>query len=172
MAQTLARHIYQPAAVWVLCSYHRGKNQCDFLMRSNLNNTAFKDHGTFSCVRSQCNSWAHTNTLPTINSPRGQITINYKYTCNRSNMVYVIKWSTSGETGRRMWDQFREHLRSTRQTTDLQLGQHFSLPGHNSGFDSGFWDTLNRHCFKARMIFQHKTLHAGCLNGLCLPINS
>ena len=115
---------------------------------------------------------------PTINTPEGHITINFKYTCTSYNVVYLIKCHTCnnvyiGETGRRLGDRFREHLRSTRQTNnDLPLGRHFASPGHASTdmlvsvIHSGFRDTPNRHLFEARMIFKHKPSHPGGLNTL------
>ena len=170
------RDIYQP--VGVLCAYRREKNLRDSLVRSHLNNTtaSVEDRGTFPCGRSRCNTCAHTNASPTINTPGGHITINSKYTCTSDNVVYLIKCRTCnkvyiGETGRRLGDRFREHLRSTRQTnTDLPVGRHFASPGHAltdmlvSVIRSGFLDTQDRRCFEARMIFKHKTLHPRGLN--------
>ena len=102
--------------------------------------------------------------------------INSKYTCISHNVVYVIKCRTCnkiyiGETGRRLGDRFRGHLRSTRQTnTDLPVGRHFASPRHActdmlvSVIRTGFRDTQDRRRFEARMIFKHKTLHPGGLN--------
>ena len=170
------RDIYQP--VRVLCAYRRDKNLRDSLVRSHLNSTtaSVEDRGTFPCGRSRCNTCAHTNASPTINTPGGHITINTKYTCTSDNVVYLIKCRTCnkvyiGETGRRLGDRFREHLRSTRQTnTDLPVGRHFASLGHASTamlvsvIRSGFRDTQDRRRFEAGMIFKHKTLHPGGLN--------
>ena len=147
-------------------------------MRSHLNDTtaSVEDRGTFPCGRPWCNTCTHTNTSPTINTPGRHITINSRYTCTSYNVVYVIKCRTCSkvyirETGRRLGDRFREHLRSTRQSnTDLPVGRHCALPGHASTdmlvsvIHSGFRDTQNRRLFEARMIFKHKTLHPGGLN--------
>ena len=80
-------------------------------------------------------------------------------------MIYI------GQTGRRLGDRFREHLRSTRQTnTDLPVGRRFTSPRHAyidmlvSVIRSGFRDTQDRRRFEAKMIFKHKTLHPGGLN--------
>ena len=128
--------IYQPLRV--LCAYRRDLR--DSLVRSHLNDTtaSVEDRGTFPCGRSRCNTCAHTNASPTINTPGGYVTINSKYTCTSYNVVYLIKCRTCnkvyiGETGRRLGDRFREHFRSTRQTnTDLPVGRHFASPGHAS----------------------------------------
>ena len=59
---------------------------------------------------------------------------NSKYTCFSKNVVYAINCRTCnkmyiGETGRRLGDRFREHLRST----DLPVGCHFTVPDHSVG---------------------------------------
>ena len=168
--------IYRPLRV--LYAYRRDNNLRDSLVRSHLNETtvSVEDRGTFPCGRPRCNTCAHTNASPTINTPGGHITINFKYTCTSNNVVYVIECRTCdkvyiGETGRRLGDRFREHFRSTRQSnTDLPVGRHFALPGPASidmlvsVIHSGFRDTQNRRLFQARMIFKHKTLHPGGLN--------
>ena len=170
------RDIYEP--VRILCSYRRDTNLRDSLVRSHLNTISVsgEDRGTFPCGRSRCNTCTHTNASPTINTPGGCITITSRYTCISQNVVYVIKCCTCnriyiGETGRRLGDRFREHLRSTRQAnTDLPVGRHFTSPSHActdmlvSVIRSGFRDAQDRRRFEARMIFKHKTLHPGGLN--------
>ena len=76
-----------------------------------------------------------------------------------------------GETGRRLGDRIREHLRSTRlSASDLPVGRHFASPGHTSQdmlvsvIRLGFRNATNRRSFKARMIFRHRTLHLDGLN--------
>ena len=164
--------------VRVLCAYRRDTDLRDSLVRSHLNNitASDEDRGTFPCGRSRCNTCAHTSASPTINTPGGCITINSKYTCISHNVVYVITCRTCnkiyiGETGRRLGDRFREHLRSTRQTnTDLPVGRHFASPRHActdmlvSVIRTCFRDTQDRRRFEARMIFKHKSLHPGGLN--------
>ena len=125
-----------------------------------------KGKGTFPYGRSRCNTCAHTNASPTINTPGKHITINSKYTCASYNVVYLIRCRTCnkiyiGETGRRLGDRLREHLRSTRQTnTHLPIGRHFASPRHGSAdvsvIRSGFRDTQDRRRFEARMILNTK----------------
>ena len=162
------RDIYEP--VRILCSYRRDTNLRESLVRSHLNTISVSDEdgGTFPCGRSRCNTCTHTNASPTINTPGGCITITSRYICISQNVVYVIKCRTCkeiyiGETGRRLGDRFREHLRSTRQTnTDLPVGRHFASPSHActdmlvSVIRSGFRDALDRRRLEARMIFKHK----------------
>ena len=71
------------------------------------------------------------------------------------------------ETGRRLGDRFRGHLRSTRlPDTDLPVGRHFTSPRHSVGnkimvvsvISSGCRSPTQRRSFKTRMIFRHRTL--------------
>ena len=58
--------------------------------------------------------------------------------CQRECGQYAVKCHAchkicNGETGRRLGDRFREHLRSTRlPDSDLHVGGHFASPGHTS----------------------------------------
>ena len=69
-------------------------------------------------------------------APWSYFCINSKCTCISHNVVYVIKCRTCnkiyiGQTGRRLGDRFRDHLRSTWQTnTDLPVGRHLATPLH------------------------------------------
>ena len=67
------------------------------------------------------------------------------------------------DSGRRLGDHSREHLRSTRLSdTDLPVGRHFTSPGHSVGdvlvfvIRSGFRSPTERRSFEARMIFRHQ----------------
>ena len=168
--------IFQP--VRILSAYRRDGNLRDSLVRSTLNSTTVvdDDRGTFPCGRSRCNTCTFTNVSAFLDSPGGRITINDKFTCTSNNVVYVIKCRVCnklyiGETGRRLGDRFREHLRSTRTTnTDLPVALHFTSHGHStedmlvSAIRSGFQSTLDRRRFEAKLIFIHRTLHPGGLN--------
>ena len=136
----------------------------DSLIRSALNNTTVTNEarGTFPCSRTRCNTCAHTNASASIATPGGHITVQSKYTCVSENVMYAIKCRTCnklyiGETGRRLGDRFREHLRSTRLSgTYLPIGRHFT--GHSIGdmlvsvIRSGFRSPTERRSFEARMI--------------------
>ena len=168
--------IFQPLRI--LSAYRRDGNLRDSLVRSTLNSTTVvdDDRGTFPCGRSRCNTCTHTNVSAFVDSPGGRITINDKFTCTSNNVVYVIKCRVCnklyiGETGRRLGDRFREHLRSTRTTnTDLPVARRFTSHGHStedmlvSAIRSGFQSTLDRRRFEAKLIFKHRTLHPGGLN--------
>ena len=168
--------IFQPLRV--LCAYRRDSNLRDSLVRSALDNTTVTNEarGTFPCSRTRCNKCAHTNASASIATPGGHITVQSKYTCVGENVVYAIKCRICnklfiGETGRRLGDRFREHLRSTRLSgTDLPVGRHFTSPGYSIGdmlvsvIRSGFRSPTERRSFEARMIFRHRTLQPAGLN--------
>ena len=111
-----------------------------------------------------------------VDTPGGRITFTSKYTCVSENVVYAIKCHPChkiyiGETGSRLGDRFKEHLRSTRLPgSDLPVGRHFASPGHTTWdmlvpvIRSGFRDATDRRSFEARMIFRHRTLQPGGLN--------
>ena len=85
----------------------------------------------------------------------------------RHHQLRIYFSSYTGEIRRRLADIFREHLRSTRNTTDLPVGRHFTSTGHNvivSMTQLGFGDTLERRRGDARIIFKYKTLHPRELN--------
>ena len=168
--------IFRPLRI--LCACRRDTNLRDSLVRSSFNDAtaASVDRGTFPCGRTRGNTCAHTNASSSIDNPGGRITVHDKYTCTSSNVVYLIRCRACGkvyigETGRRLGDRFREHLRSTRLTdTDLPVGRHFASSGHSvedmsvSVIRSGFQSTLDRRRFEAKAIFQHRTLHPEGLN--------
>ena len=117
-----------------------------------------------------------THHLVLIPAPGAVLLSTTSIACTSSNVVYLIRCRACGkvyigETGRRLGDRFREHLRSTRLTdTDLPVGRHFASSGHSvkdisvSVIRSGFQSTLERRRFEAKAIFQHWTLHPEGLN--------
>ena len=116
----------------------------------------------------QVQNYPPTNALPIVNSVVGLITVNSKYTCTCSNVVYLIKCHAYsriciGETGRCLRDRFSEHLHFTRQTNndlELPVGRHFALPGHDTDdmlvpvIRSGFQDPMDRRpCTAVQCLF-------------------
>ena len=123
---------------------------------------------------------AHTNSSASLTTLGGHIRSLSKYTCFSKNVVYAINCRTCNkmyieETGRRLGDRLREHLRSTRlPDTDLPVGCHFTSPDHSVGdmlvsmIRSGFQSPTERDSFEARMIFGYRTLQPA---GLQLYLN-
>ena len=110
------KHIFQP--VHILCAYHRDNTLRDILVKNSLQTTGPTDgeSGTFPCGRPRCVTCAHTNPSQTLDSPGGQLRFEDKFSCTTRNVVYVIScYKCSklyiGETGRRLGDSFREHIR-------------------------------------------------------------
>ena len=169
------KDIFQP--VRILCAYRRDNNLRDILVKSSLQTTGPTDgeSGTFPCGRPRCVTCAHTNPSQTLDTPGGQLRFEDKFTCTTSNLIYVLSCRKCsklyiGETGRRLGDRFREHIRSVGANTDLPVGKHFSSPGHSVGdvlvsvICAGFRTTMVRRSMEARLIFRHKTLQPNGMN--------
>ena len=73
-------------------------------------------------------------------------------------MIYI------GETGKRLGDRFREHIRSVSVNTDLPIGEHFASLGHSmnnmlvSVICVVFRTTTVRCSIETRLIFRQQTL--------------
>ena len=93
-----------------------------------------RQSGTFPCDRPCCVTYAHFNASRTSRHPgwsteiRSQVHLHdQQFSCHKFSTLYV------GETGRRLGDRFREHIRSVGANTDPSVdkhGKHFSSPGH------------------------------------------
>ena len=156
--------IFQPLRI--LCAYRRDINLRDSLVRSTLNGTTAtnEDRGTFPCALLHATPACTRTHRPLLIPPEDALWSNLSVSVSAktwfmpSNAIpeYI------GETGRRLGDRFREHLRSTRLTdTDFPVGRHFASPGHTaedmlvSVIRSGFSSTTHRRSVEARMIFKH-----------------
>ena len=99
------------------------------------------------------------------NRPVSTTIVAYAIKCHACHKIYI------GETGTRLGDRCREHLRSTRlPDSDRPVGCYFASSGHRtqetlvSVIRSGFRDATDRRSFEARMILRHRTLHHNGLN--------
>ena len=111
-----------------------------------------------------------TKVTASIVTPGGHVTVEFKYTCVRENVVCAIKCRTFnkayiGKTGRRLGDRLREHIHFTRLSdTDLPVGHHFTSPGHRIGdmlvsvIRFGFRSTTEKRSFEASVILRHQIL--------------
>ena len=120
-----------------LISLKRDKNLGNFLVRS-----AFKFNnkpGTFTCKRTRCKTCPFISNTVNISGPNRSVKVTDHFTCISSNVIYCITWTLCkkiyiGETGRRLADRFREHLRDPKQNnTDASkpVARHFNLPNHS-----------------------------------------
>ena len=95
-------------------SFKRDKNLGKFLVRS-----AFKSDnqpGAFKCTRTRCKTCPFISNMVKISEPNRCVKITDHFTCIFANVIYCItctlcKKTYIGETGRRLADRFREHLR-------------------------------------------------------------
>ena len=97
-----------------LVSFKRDKNVGNFLVRSSFQTN--DQSGTFKCARSRCKTCPFIHNAEKISGPKGPIKITDHFTCTSANVIYCITCTYCNklyisETGRRLGDQFREHLR-------------------------------------------------------------
>ena len=94
------------------------------------------DHsGTFKCACSRCNTCPFIHNVEKISGPKRSIKIIDHFTCTCANVIYCITCTYCnklyiGETGRRLGDRFREHLRDVeRNDKDASklAARHFNL---------------------------------------------
>ena len=118
-------------------SFKRDKNTGNFLVRSSFQTN---DHsGTFKCTRSRCNTCPFIHNVEKISGPKRSIKITDHFTCTSANVIYCITCTYCnklyiGETGRRLGDRFREHLRDVeRNDKDASklAARHFNLPNRS-----------------------------------------
>ena len=95
-------------------SFKCDKNIGNPLVRSSFQTN---DHsGTFKCARSRCNTCPFIHNVERILGPKRSIKITDHFTCTCANVIYCVTCTYCnklyiGETGRRLGDRFREHLR-------------------------------------------------------------
>ena len=104
--------------------------------------------GTFKCARSRCKNCPFVQNADKISGPKQSVKITDRFTCTSANVIYCIictlcKKLYIGETGRRLGDRFREHLRDG--TTDSRKNLEQTLI-----FQIG---TLNPHGINERFSF-------------------
>ena len=108
----------------LLIWFKRDKNIGKFLVRSSFQTN--DQSGTFKCARSQCTTWSFIHNEEKISGPKRSIKITDHFTCTSANVIYCITCTYCnklyiGETGRRLGDRFREHLRDMTRTHPNQL---------------------------------------------------
>ena len=113
-----------------------------------------------------------------ISGPNRSVKVTDHFTCISTNVIYCItctlcKKSYMGETGRRLADRFREHLRDAEQNnTDVSkpVARHFNLPNHSHynmticGLSLHHGNTESRKNLEQKLIFQLGTLSPHGIN--------
>ena len=128
------KHIF---SLPLLISFKRDKNIGSLLVRS-----AFKSEnqpGTSKCKRTCCKTCPFISNLVKISGPNRSAKITDHLTCISVNVIYCITCTLCkkiyiGETGRRLADRFREHLRDVgKKDTDASkpVAGHFNVPNHS-----------------------------------------
>ena len=152
------------------------KNIGNFLVRS-----AFKSEnqqGTFKCTGTPCKTCPSISNMVKISGPNLCIKITDYFTCISANVIYCInstlyKKIYIGETGRRLADCFRKHLRDVgKNDTDASkpFAHHSYLPNHSHhnmticGLSLHHRNTERRKKSPKKVIFQLGTLYPQGIN--------
>ena len=101
-----------------LISFKRDKNIGNFLVRSAFQTS--NRPGTFKCARARCKTCPFICNVKKLSGPKRSIKITDHFTCTSTNVIYCITCTLCkklyiGETGRRLGDRFREHLRDVEE---------------------------------------------------------
>ena len=159
-----------------LISFKRNKNISDFLVRSTLKSD--KSPGTFNCRRKRCKTCPFIQNTDKVTGPKRTIKITDRFTCTSANVIYCIKCTLCkkiyiGETGRRIGDGFREHLRDVEcndKDASTPVARHFNLPNHStqnmaiSGLSMHQGSTGSRKNLEHKFIFQLGSLNPHGIN--------
>ena len=143
----------------LLISYKRDKNLSNFLVKSTLKS----DHqpGTFKCARVRCRTCPFISNANKISGPKRTVAITDHFSCISINLIYCITCTLCkkvyiGETGRKLGDRFREHLRDNEindKDASKPVARHFNLPNHSKK-----GNIESRKNIEQKFIFQIGTL--------------
>ena len=159
-----------------LISFKRDKNIGNFLVRSAFQRS--DQPGTFKCARARCKTCPFIHNVEKISGPKRSITITDHFTCTSANVIYCItctfcKKLYIGETGRRLGDRFREHLRDVEKdenNASKPIARHFNLPNHSKqhmavcGLSLHQGSTESRKTLEQKFIFQIGSLNPHGIN--------
>ena len=159
-----------------LISFKRDKNVGNFLVKSTFK--TIEEPGTFKCARSRCKTCPFVQNAHKISGPKRSVKITDRFTCTSANVIYCITCTLCkklyiGETGRRLGDRFREHLRDVEKDdkdTSKPVARHFNLPNHSKehmsicGLSLHHGTTESRKNLEQRFIFQIGTLNPHGIN--------
>ena len=95
---------------------------------------------TFKCARARCKTCPFIRNAENISGPKRSIKITDHFNCISANVIYCMTCTLGkelyiGETGRRLGDRFREHLRDIEkddQNASKPVARHFNLPNHSN----------------------------------------
>ena len=113
-----------------------------------------------------------------ISGPKRSVKITDRFTCTSANVIYCITCTLCkklyiGETGRRLGDRFREHLRDVEKDdkdASKPVARHFNLPNHSKehmsicGLSLHQGTTDSRKNLEQRFVFQIGTVNPHGIN--------
>ena len=119
----------------------------------------------------RCKTCPFLSNTVKISGPNRSVKVTDHFTCITTNVIYCITCTLCkkiyiGETGRRLADRFREHLRDAEQNnTDAR---HFNPPNHSHhnicGLSLHHVNTESRKNLEQEFIFQLDTLSPHGIN--------
>ena len=160
-----------------LISFKRYKNISDFLVRSTLKSHESPD--TINCTRKRCKTCPFIHNTDKVTGPKRSIKITDRFICTSANVIYCIQCTLCkkiyiGETGRRLGDRCREHLRDVeRNDKDLSskpVARYFNLLNHFTqntaicGLSMHQGNTESRKNLEHKLIFQLASLNPHGIN--------
>ena len=126
-----------------MIAYRKATSIRDHLVKSRLRPsqpTQQLSPGTMSCNNPSCGSCPYLDKDPKISGPGGSFTVRRTFSCNRTNVIYVIRCQKCtaqkilyvGETGRSFETRVKEHIADVRLQRDTPVARHFdSDNGHS-----------------------------------------
>ena len=116
----------------------------------------------------RCKTCPFVQNADKISGPKRSVKITDRFTCISANVIYCITCTLCkklyiGETGRRLGDRFREHLRDVEKDdkdASEPVARHFNLPNHSKehmsicGLSLHQGTTDSRKNLEQRFIFQ------------------
>ena len=159
-----------------LISFKRDKNIGNFLVRSAFQTS--NQAGTFKCARPRWRTCPFICNVEKLSGPKRSIKITDHFTCTSTSVIYCITCTLCkklyiGETGRRLGDRFREHLRDVEKderNASKLVARHFYLPNHSKqhmvvcGLSLHQGSTESRKTLEQKFIFQIGTLNLRGIN--------
>ena len=160
-----------------LISFKRDKNISNFLVRRAFQTS--NQPGTSKCARARCKTCSFICNVEKLSGPKRSIKITDHFTCTSTNVIYCItctlcKKLDIGETGRRLGDRFRKHLRDVEKddkNASKPVARHFYLPNHSKqhttvvcGLSLHQGSTESRKTLEQKFIFQIGTLNPHGIN--------
>ena len=159
-----------------LISFKRDKNIGNVLVRSSFQTN--DQPRTFKCARSRCKTCPFIHNMGKMSGPKRSIKISDQFTCTFANVIYCItcthcKKLYIGDTGRRLGDRIREHLRDVERNdkyASKPVAIHFNLPNHSKkhmavcGLSLHLAISESRKTLEQKFIFQISILNPHGIN--------